>query len=153
MIEDAIHRTTAPSTQPYTSSDKCADCKTTDPFPTQYVRCHSQWRKDVTRQVNATHQRASSEQIAPCAYPLRPKRTGREVKAFPKTADSLQASPLLRLATWSSNTSSLRRHPSSPASTHRVPLQRLPPPLWGDPSAHSSNREPSPVDKLLKFRS
>lgn len=86
------------------------------------------------------------------AYPLRPKSTGQEVKALLQTADSLQASPLLRLATWSSNTSPLLLHPSAAASTHRG-LPRRFPPLWGDLSAHSSNREPYPVDKLLKFRS
>lgn len=86
------------------------------------------------------------------AYPLRLKRTGQEVKASPQTADSSGASPPLRLSTWSSNTSPLLRHPSSAAGTRRA--RRLRPLLWGDLSAaHSSDREPYPVDKLLKFRS
>ncbi|MED6281086.1 hypothetical protein CHARACLAT_017662 [Characodon lateralis] len=90
------------------------------------------------------------------AYPLRPQRTGQGVKAEPQTAGSFRASPLLRLAIRSSNTSSpcLLRLSSCAASIHHRRIPRRLPVLRDDPPAHhSSHREPYPVDKLLKFRS
>lgn len=108
---------------------------------------------DVTGQVNATHPHVFPwSRWRRSAYPLRPRRTGRQVKAFPQTADSLRASPLPRLATCSLNISHLFQNPSLAPSSRRGPLRRLPP-HWDDLSVHSSNREPYPVDKLLKFRS
>lgn len=105
----------------------------------RYVRC-----RNLTTQVNATHRRVFPR----CAYPLRPRRTGQEAQAFPQSADSSRASPLPRLATCSSNISPLLRNPSfAPSNRPSTPLRR------DVRSVHSSNREPYPADKLLKFRS
>lgn len=132
-------------------------CETKDPFPSQtytltrHNRCFLEYRCDRGECITSAY--VLLEPIARCcAYPLRPKRTGQEVKASPQIADSSQASPLLRLAARSSNTSSLLQHSSSAASSHRDRLPGLPI-LRDDLSAHCSNREPYPVDKLLKFQS